>query len=49
VDQIEGKEVVPIDDGRLADLTIEQIIGVPTTMTYESKKVSSDFFNESEE
>ena len=48
VDRIEGKKVVLIDGGRLADLMIEHNLGVTTTKTYELKEVSNDFFDESE-
>ncbi len=46
--RIEGKKVVLIDGGRLADLMIEHGLGVLTTRTYEFKEVSNDFFDESE-
>ena len=48
VDRIEGKKVVLIDGGQLADLMIEHNLGVTTTKTYELKEVSNDFFDESE-
>jgi restriction system protein len=48
VDRIEGKKVVLIDDGRLADLMIEHNLGVTTTKTYTLREVSNDFFDESE-
>ncbi len=48
VDRIEGKKVVLIDGGRLADLMIEHNLGVTTTKTYILKEVSNDFFDESE-
>src|SRR4051794_32525994 len=48
VDRIEGKKVVLIDGGRLADLMIEHNLGVTTTKVYELKEVSNDFFDESE-
>ena len=37
VDRIEGKKVVLIDGGRLADLMIEHNLGVTTTKVYELK------------
>ncbi len=48
VDRIEGKKVVLIDGGRLADLMIEHNLGVTATKTYTIKEVSNDFFDESE-
>jgi restriction system protein len=48
VDRIEGKKVVLIDGGRLAELMIEHNLGVTTTKSYTLKEVSNDFFDESE-
>ena len=48
VDRIEGKKVVLIDGGRLAELMIEHGLGVTTTKTYTLREVSNDFFDESE-
>ena len=48
VHRVEGKKVVLIDGGRLADLMIEHDLGVATTKTYTLKEVSNDFFDESE-
>jgi restriction system protein len=48
VDRIEGKKVVLIDGGRLAELIIEHNLGVTTTKTYTLREVSNDFFDESE-
>ncbi len=39
-------KVVLIDGERLAELMIENNLGVSTTMTYEIKKVDSDYFTE---
>jgi restriction system protein len=48
VERIEAKKVVLIDGDQLAELMIEQGLGVVTTKTYELKEVSNDFFDESE-
>lgn len=48
VDRIEGKKVVLIDGGKLAELMIEHNLGVTTTKCYLLKEVSNDFFDESE-
>ncbi len=48
VHRIEGKKVVLIDGGRLAELMIEHDLGVTTTKVYKLKEVSNDFFDESE-
>ena len=40
------QKIVLIDGQRLVDLMIEHNVGVSTTMTYEIKKVDSDFFVE---
>ena len=48
VNRIEGKKVVLIGGKRLAELMIEQNLGVIKTKTYELKEVSNDFFDEDE-
>jgi restriction system protein len=48
VERIEGKKVVLINGDQLAELMIDQGLGVITTKTYEIREVSNDFFDESE-
>jgi restriction system protein len=48
VERIEGKKVVLINGDQLADLMIDNGLGVTTTKTYEIREVSNDFFDESE-
>ena len=47
VERIEGKKVVLIDGGQLADLMIDHGLEVTTTKTYEIREVSNDFFDDS--
>ena len=48
VDRIEGKKVVLINGDTLAEMMIENNVGIHVTKRYEIKEVSNDFFEEDE-
>jgi restriction system protein len=48
VERIEGKKVVLIGGDQLAELMLENGLGVVTTKTYALQEVSNDFFDETE-